>query len=106
MKCSKLQHTRDVRRRLWAATNESGSPLRTPEGKSREGRLMAWGPAKEPPWRCVTLTLNLNGTDRSLFVFLGHSSGDVGPSTLVVPREASCVCQLLISLAFASVLHG
>lgn len=80
MKCSKLQHMRDMRRRLWEAenitgnlANESCSLLSTPERKGRKERLMVWGPCfscsvEEGPLRYIIFTANLNKTDPALFV--------------------------------------
>lgn len=51
MKCSKPQPMRNMRRGLWATTNESGSLLKSPEGKTREGKLMVWGLVPAAPLR-------------------------------------------------------
>lgn len=98
MKCSKLQHMRHMRRRLWAATNRLFP--QNSRGNSKGGEAHGLGPplscpAAEPPWRYIPFTFNLHGTDQSLFMLLGHSGGGVVPSTLV-----------LISLSFAYVLRG
>lgn len=118
MKCSQLQHMRDMRRGLCEAGDTTSSLankscprfsiLQRERGErggwQSEGLISAAELRDQHGEHHIHRPLT--AADQSSFVFPGHFTGDVGPSTLAVPREVSRVCQRPISLSFPCVLSG